>query len=389
MRVVIGLVSLMFIWSCSNDSVKSNINELDDNYTLVNTSSITLALDSVQGFFNNSLSHLKLSDGSKYFSMLNKTNGIIYYYSAETGDLTRKVQLEIGQGLNGIGTNLDQIMHANISKDSIFLYNGWSTKMFLLNDRGEVLRTYLYTESDLYLNEGQFGISTTNDNRPFVLGNKVYMNLIYRPTEYRDKRVLLELDLLSGNFNTRITPSPLYLEDCWGTSFSLNSLSTYDSDNDQFVFSFGVDPNVYRWSKDKLVDKKYLGSKFFDCKPFSSDIGDYMVESSYAKRSEYSQLSPKFYKIIYLRRPRVFLREAFLERSRNDKALGVRGLKKTFIIADKNLNRLGEFRVPDDKYFTSNFFVSDIGVYLADLDYYNNNEDSLKLDLYEPKEIEK
>lgn len=385
MKIASFFVILMLFFSCDNQDKDRPYKELKNDYTLVKTSSITLPLDSMQGFFTNSFSQLKLQDGTNLLSMLNRTNAAIYYYDIETGENVKKVQLEIGDGPNGIGNDLDLTVHADISKDSIFLINEWTSKMFLLNDKGKVLRTYKYVQSDVFNNRGPFYIPISNDNRPFVKDNKVYIHCDYSPDGYKDKGVMLILDLKKGEFSTEFTPSPLYLDYCWGTPFSLNVLSTYDSHKNRFVLSFGTDPNVYSWTNGELESKKPLQSMYFETKPYSEDVSDYMQQSSFSKRSEYSLLSPKFYKILHLKEQNIFLRETFLERDKDELVQGAMGLKKSFIIADENLERLGEFRVPDGKYLTSNFFVTDRGVYIADLEYYNNTEDSLKFDFYEPK----
>ena len=112
-----------------------------------------------------------------------------------------------------------------------------------------------------------------------------------------------------------------------------------------------------------------------------------MNKNNYQQRLDKSQLSGKYYKIIYLEHPEIYLREVFLDRTPEELASRVSGLKKTFIISDSEMNPLGEFRVPEGQYFTSNFFVSKDGIYLANYEDYLTTEDSLTFDLYEPQTI--
>ena len=382
-------ISIFFIFSILFSCSKNVEEEIDfiEKYTLVKTSSIILPLDSTQGFYDNSFSQLKLNDGTNWLSILSKTNATIYNYDANSGDLVKKVNLELGNGPNGIGNTTVQLTHLNISKDSTFLYNGETMKMYIVNSKGEVIKSHGLIQSDDYINNGPFYISVSKDNRPYIVGNKVYINCSYLPNEYEGKKTLLSWDLRSGEMSLQGEPSDFYLEDCWGTPFSLNNFSTYDNSNRSFVLSFGVDPFVYQWKDGRLVSKKFLGSKFFLNEPYSNDISDYTSQASYRARSEHSQLSPKYYKILYLKKPKMFIRETFLERSLDEKARGVTGLKKSFIIGDSNLNRVGEYRVPSGKYHTSNFFLNDKGILMADMQHYMKNENSMKFDLYEPQII--
>ena len=78
-----------------------------------------------------------------------------------------------------------------------------------------------------------------------------------------------------------------------------------------------------------------MGSEYFeDPKPYSNNIKDYFKQGSYEKRKEFSDLNS------------IHLKESF-ERNISIKfSQGVTGLRKSIVIADADLKRVGEFRVP-------------------------------------------
>jgi hypothetical protein len=236
---------VLVVFSC-NQSRKKVVDqpEQDTKYELIKTQSIIIELDSTQGIFNVGYSQFYNKHNELIGSILNKSTGVIYYYDLTSGKLLETLPIE-KEGPNGIGTNLSQIMHFDISEDSIVIINNWDQRFYLLNKQGQVLNKYDLGQSKVYKNEGPMAISITNDNRPYYHDEKVYVNCHYNPEkDYPSKGVLLSLDLQTGTFQTQINPPKSYGELCWGLSYSLNILSTFNEKENSFVFSYGIDPDI-------------------------------------------------------------------------------------------------------------------------------------------------
>lgn len=341
-------------------------------------------MDETQGLFGSGYSQYWEGD-SLIGSILNRSDATIHYYNLKNGRRIRTLKLD-KEGPNGVGLNFSQLNHHDLSEDSILIINDWDKKFYLTNNLGEVIGKYNLLESAVYKNEGPIILTITNDNKPFKVGNKIFVNCEYVPDDsYDSKGVLLSLDLKSGEFETLVNPPTSYSEYCWGLSYSLNVLSTYNPDMNMKVVSFGVDPNLHV-IKDGTVSKYYLPSEHFEeISPYSKDVNDYKDMSTWEKRKSLSVLGPKYYKIVYLENLEMYLREVFLPRSEDDLMDGIRGLRKSMIIIDGKFQKVGETVIEQGKYFTSNFFISKSGIYVADIEHYETNENELKLDYYEPE----
>lgn len=381
---LICLITL--VYSCHHETNNSTRKYRD---TLVVEKSLLLRLDSTQGLFNNNLNQFEYK-GKTFFTFFNQLTGNLHYYDADSGKSFKVVSFQ-SEGPDGIGNRKDLIAHLPIGMDSVFIYNGWELRAFLFNGRGEKLRTYNFGESDLFRSNGPFNIAITNDNRLYRHGKNIYINAQGLPdTNFGNKPVLLEFNLATENLTGLIFPPQSYATHCWGINYSTNTFSCYAEKRKEFIISYGIEPHIYTYSQDGQLNKKLtLGSEYFNnIKPYSSNLSDYMDMSTYEERSNISQMNPKYYKILYFpnAKEEYFIRETFLPRSKEEIQSGASHLRKTFIIADRHLQKIGEYKVPK-QYTTSVFFTSKEGIYIADFEHYMENEGVIKFDLLIPQRV--
>ena len=388
MRKQTYLIISIFLFFLSCQGIDENEKQ-DFSWQLVKTDEISINLDNTQGFFKSGISQFEAS-GKHFLSYFNQQTGVVYTYDLRDRSNIEKIQLE-REGPNGIGTNLSQILHHRISADSILLINDWEKKFILVNNKGQVLRKYNLMTSNVFEEEGPILLTITNDNRPYVINNTVYINCEYNPDQnYTNKGVLLALDLENGKFTTSITPPKSYSEQCWGLAYSLNifHIPVDTKTGLKRYYSFGIDPNIYVYDEDQIILSKTANSVYIDnLEPYSYNVKDYKDMDSWNKRKSHSLLNPKYYKLLFLKESKIFLREVFLNRSADELAQGISGLKKSMMILDQNLNLLGEYEFPKGRYFTSNYILMENGIYIANYEKYNYDENTLTFDFYEPQKI--
>ena len=85
----------------------------------------------------------------------------------------------------------------------------------------------------------------------------------------------------------------------------------------------------------KLTEK--MSVNIDNLEPYSYNVKDYKDMDSWNKRKSHSLLNPKYYKLLFLKESKIFLREVFLNRSADELAQGISGLKKSMMILDQNL----------------------------------------------------
>ena len=255
-------------------------------------------------------------NGSTQLSLFSRTNGIIHYYDLNSGDRIRALQLEISNGPNGIGRNLNQIMHLDISKDSIVI-NAWNQTMMTINDEGKVLKN-ISTVNQISSTKKVLAITISKDNRPFYRDGKVYVNCEYRPDEdYASKKVIL-LDLKTGDFNTLLNaPKKVIRNFAEATVFIERVLSYYVEPRDEFVVSFESIPMFIQYldKMERLRNSIWDQSISKTLNPTPTIVKRLLPNKALMKKTKrISLLGPKFHKIIHLKESGFYLRETFLSR---------------------------------------------------------------------------
>jgi hypothetical protein len=123
---------LICFFSACDGIKKVSDDETYNKYTLVKSGNLVLNIDSTTKRFGNLISYSELEQS---LSLYNDFNHSIYFYRIPDGDLIKKVSLE-KEGVNGVFRVTGLYFY---NQDSIFTYNQYTQKITILNDSGKKL----------------------------------------------------------------------------------------------------------------------------------------------------------------------------------------------------------------------------------------------------------
>ncbi|MCU0451923.1 MAG: DUF4221 domain-containing protein [Bernardetiaceae bacterium] len=203
-------------------------------------------LDSVTGILKAHLSYFA-HQGRGYLLLLNHKDTSFYLYDWANGQLLRRTKLA-AEGPQGVGRSLAAIAQ---SPDSVFLIAPQNNWVSLVNGAGQLLRKYPGPDQ-----AGQNGplwrVVTNYKQLPIKIGQHLYlpgrlMTLVEDTSFFHQAKVLMDLDLVSGQISQAVPYPDLYHQP--GQHYPGQWVDQgHASNGKSLVFSFSVDPQVYEYA---------------------------------------------------------------------------------------------------------------------------------------------
>jgi hypothetical protein len=318
-------------WSCV--SLKENtVSEPTYDFTLVETDSFNLPLDTVTSSMFSTLTYVE--KGNQLY-VLNNATYQLNVYNLSSNSLAKKINFA-KEGEDGIPTGLlGSFVH---STDSIFLTNGYM--IFLANSTGKIIKKYVPEDPDLPKYSQVF--FNTKD-APVVIGDTLYC-VVYPYlhsldlAKYKRRPGVYALNIRTGKGRTVSFYPAEYLAGFFGNNFT-NTFVTKapESSKQKVICSYPVSDFVYEAN----TDVKHLAkSKFFGPIKPASKIAD-----TPKGHTSFFVISPSYGPIYYDPYQEIYIRVGEKPRSQDDFINKKWWKEKTLIILNKNLSIIGEIEL--------------------------------------------
>jgi hypothetical protein len=386
-------LSFLVIISCKNPTDVNENEKTNKNrpytHTLKSIGQIQFPLDSETEFDNRSI-YAFHQNGKPYISILSTSPPKIDVY-----DYTRKNKEKIipiaEEGPNNVGKITENLAHFMDDLDTLFIQNEWTKLIYLLNDKGEVLRRINYTKTNRPLLSNAYGFASNPIKKR---GNKLILPL--RPIneetvnfDYTKIPTMLILNYHTGQIEYPVFLPNTYNEGFYGTNpFKYRSNFVQHPETNHYLINFAIDAHIYEYDHNYTFIKKYLipSEHFSTIPPFSQSVPS-PNEYSEEKNREYTMTNPDFNWMIYDEPSQIFVRMAYLRPSLEKYKSGHRLPHATLIIFNLNMEKIGETFLNGGVYRPDIFFHNEEGIHIARSDWYGRDENFLPFEIFRPMEI--
>ncbi|PWL27839.1 MAG: hypothetical protein DCO95_15290 [Roseivirga sp. XM-24bin3] len=394
-KAVIFTISVLTLIVCSCNSQSSpnrEQNASQENITYQKTGDKVFHLDSTMRFANQSLVLFNEGEEPK-LSIFNQMNASVNYFDYESGELESKVFFE-REGPNGIG-NVAHMGHFQTSKDSIFLFSPWESKVYLMDREGKKMNSYSLTPPGRKESENKYlgySLETSQNSPVFQKGNDLYINVVNSgqlKSEDGSLVFMIKLNLETKEKQYLEINQSILFNEFWGILFPYASTAVID--DNRIITSFAKNPKVSISNIENphtIITEKEVSSSFIDeFKPFPKKNSEHPYYGYNFMDINHETIKRAFYTgLFYSNSEKHFYRVAFQERTEEQLELSRDGMQYAIVITDENLNKLADLELPRGKYYMDMTFVNQYGLHLANREAYKNNEDQLVFDIYSPAE---
>ncbi|KEO73406.1 hypothetical protein EL17_13785 [Anditalea andensis] len=295
------------------------------------------------------LAYVDTWNGKDYLHFVNPKNHTYYFYDFETRSIVNKILIE-REGPNGI----DEVWSTQaISQDTLIssTYKG----LFFINDNSEIIFRALSNDSDINENHiPSFAYSGIND-----LKENVYQTALNPPIENENPYLFCDFNLDFRVQNPFIRYKDFWEEYTIYRQLSLQNLVEYGMYishepqscriGDKIIVSHKFSDDVAIIENQKIVNKKKLVGEHLESIDLKAYFNSYVIgeRGPEFKKDRVTQYEGIFYddnsELVY----RFVLNagESVLE----DKVKGIKPVYQDsyLLVANKNLDKLGQLKVPN------------------------------------------
>tara|TARA_R100000005_G_C4998147_1_gene204839 strand:- start:2728 stop:3771 length:1044 start_codon:yes stop_codon:yes gene_type:complete len=317
------------------------------------------------------------SNKGEYFTFLNRNNNSIYYFNLNTQKYDKVRKFE-NQGPNGVG-DFNTTTRYMLKGDSVIFYDRQYMRLVIVNDDNDVVSKFNFKEVKespygrlgdwmILEQDGSFNFSTSAVRLSYVevIDLPDSLEMTYNPRTQEYGKAYLPLPAI-------------YLNKKWITEHLFYHRAHSEKDQ-RSVYSFPVDENIYYKGSDGVLKSKYMGSdklNSIESMPSMELAMDFEKKLKYYfVQGRYDHLYYDPYRDIYLRFALSPLNENKFDM--NDPMADTSAYDQMIILADNELNKIGEFQ--NDMSMALTVFFRQDGIYIMRR---AENEDELIFDVYD------
>ena len=269
------------------------------------------------------------------------------------------------------------------NRDSIFIFDSWAAKVSLLNQSGTVINKYDLAINGL--NDG-YAVPQGSTQRPLLFWEgHLYLAGLLLPWQGVDinENQFIKYDVKTKEIEYLLKRPDVYNEYNWGKNVMYYLNYDFDPEDGKFLFSFNnYDHLIVTDLNFRSRSEHFTGSKHFDeLTPFSKKVSyDWKPDEI----EEYNFQNPRYWAVIHDKYRDVTYRFVLRPNSREDFKAGVRNMKTSLLILDKQYKKIGEYEFNRAKYDSRIYFVTEEGIHFANKEKFAENEDEMVFDLFIP-----
>ncbi len=386
-RAFLNTYLVYILWFLLVSSCYSIIKD-DKELSLQKVGIHALALDSNSGHYHNSFGLIHSNNRIMSF-FLNVHNYTIYINDWKTGAIVKKISI-LQNGPNSISGNPADGIFFN-SKGEFFYYAENKYRLYRFQNAVPIAIYNVLNHGGSKEND-KFDIPSISAMFPILsMGDSVFFLTsdisVYRVKDFTILNSLLKFQKQADTFSMkRLVPCPeLYNRGNWGRTLGYQAYHIFNADSTKIFTSFGKYDSIVVTNISDLKRKTvYAGSRFFnmDKEVLISNVSD-KDESDFETGVKYDFTHPVYFKLMYDPTNEKYYRMtqyAFPDNETIKKNKGeIRlGISYSFIVLDKNLQKIDEAILPDNTEYNMNHVFAREGMLLiAPLPKYQPYEDSL------------
>ncbi|WP_165933442.1 DUF4221 family protein [Arundinibacter roseus] len=349
MKKPLLLLHLLVVFSCTqrSDRTSQENSELSKSTLAIEyKKTINLNLDNKTSNWSSSIQYYEDSK-NKYLILASTSTNSVQFYDLN-GNLQKEVTCE-WEGPESTG-KMQSFLYTG--KDSLYILNINTHRIFRLSDKGKVLKLY---QLEPWKTDDYFTIPFAICAMPMeIVDDKLYIpglpGVYYfkNPTDYLTKgKLTISLDLKTGEHIEQINHpnKEKFLGKNYGSDL-LYAHRTFNPITQTFIHSFPGDHSIYSYTMDgKLIDTKELKSDYADdvlkeMANWASVDDSYKEYFHYLKNTIYEGLYFDKYRNIYYRLVKHGTNTIYSKEDvDNKKPIDCRC---SLIVADKDLNKIDE-----------------------------------------------
>lgn len=320
----------------------------------------------------------------RHLLFLNRYANEIKIYDLNTGKVMDSIQFQ-PEGPESVGRIYDFHIH---NKDSIFLNDRYGYKIHLVDKKAKKINSFSILPENTVFDKGgipqaqrtaltMFGIYSPAR----VLNDYLYVSSspdrdLMEPDFYDSEELGIRINLNTRKYEYLMGYPESHKNNIWGVDFS-KVYSTFNEDENLFVYSFPIDENIYTTSNHQSFDRHLYNSiSFPKVKPMAKPDRDFSVYYKYTKfNSAYVNILYDSHRKLYYRLGRYKVRE-------EDYTAPTTSLANpqdiVIIVHDASFNKIYEETIKqpaDGQIIPQMSFVNQAGLNIAFVDY--SNEDKL------------
>lgn len=378
------IILIILVFGCTHEKSSTfNFEKSTRNHeklTLAYSNSKSFKVDSTLGIFNSTVQLYNTSKGD-ILTIFNSQDGSIHYFDYQNTGQIRKQIFEI-EGPNGTG-KISNMGHYVINSDSVFLFNHWTHKALLYDSNSRLINDYPL-KSEMKASENMILINASR--LPHYYNERLLVPLESSGNRYNEMDNFVSINLRNKETKSGIGPSP-YLDSTFHGPLTPYSKSVaYNFVDGEIIVSSYRDPHirVYDMNTFEFIGSYLTESEFID--EFVSfpkkNNEPPLFGYSYMKIADKTNMNAMFTDIIADPYNNVYYRFLLLPRTQLQYAQRAKGMQFSVIILNSNFERIGEKKLPAGKYSFNTYFLNQDGLYLANLEEYEKDEDRLVFDNY-------
>jgi uncharacterized protein DUF4221 len=342
---------MIFTCSCQNENSsyfysEQNAKVFQDSLSMEEVGTVSFPLDSITGFYHNSIQALSIADSS-YMSFFNEEANSLYIYNYYTRKLVKRI-IYATEGPDGLGNNY-KIGHYIINLDSILICTPHTFNLFMTNGKGKVLKRYKIREKEsdenlAYPDPSAVKPMTVKGGKAYIAGLMLGIEPVVAQTKVFN---VAEVDLVSGSVRPLVPRPEIYNEGQWGMVSNYHVYPCYNPLAGHFIYSFGLIHEVLETDHAEFENWKYNASSYFSAiKPFSTEAITTENYPGKAPLQKYDHTTPSYYCIFFDEYRKVYYRFATLPLSEDEYNTANRRHQPTIIILNEEFEKIGETVMP-------------------------------------------
>lgn len=349
-------------FSCNTSEQNSTRTE-KESILSISKQVLTIEIDTTVINHTKFLSIYKDENENEYLAYANVTNkrNEILLFSLDTKKLVKTIPIEV-EGPNGVG----YISGFHIYDwNNIYVTSRRALFIAIVDENGKIKHKINYAKTN---NSGRVFLAIIDFYNPMLFHNSQILLPILPEGSWADMTqndldknpICLQIDTIKNEIKYLPFTMP---NDYWREGKKDPVFSRIKS-GDKFVYSFLGDNHLYVTQDHQQYEKYFAGSQFFEkTKPYPKDMSGvmdyikYTCENSYYEHILYDEYRKVYYRFAKLEEP--------VKKGDNLEKLSSALPLFSVIVINESFRKIGEIKLPRNKFFINNAFVTKEGLYIS------------------------
>jgi hypothetical protein len=373
-----------------------NADIFEELILLKSEDTISFGLDERTAFESFSLNYQETDRNEYFFSFTNHLdNKLLIYNYLDRKKPTHITNLQLKDSNLNIEWSRGH-NHLLLNRDSIFIYNTNTAKLYLIDWEGEIIhQTQLLELSSSTSKSGRPRMNSTS--RMFIKDDFLYIPCEFNAVleNYNSHNLVVRYHIKTHEFSYKIPASTYYNYAHWGPLFNYRINICQHPSKNSILYGFPIDPFVYEKMMSHLDSNHHISTfvgstKFEKIEPMNYDP-NYATQKEIhtidKERREYGWSTSGFYGLVSDSHHNLIYRIAYVRHNTLSFKKGFDAPHLSIIVLNEDLMKVGELNLNPEIYDLDMLFINKIGLHIARKDHYKNNNKLLTFEVFKPTSV--